>query len=102
MATIQDFLSKLPFASTPEIYQGLLKPEQAAALERRANIGGLLGFAGALAQGMSPQGYRRSALQNILTAAGAGFGGAGQTYAPTPASFCLFSMKANWVFQMAT
>jgi hypothetical protein len=29
---------------------------------------------------MSPQGYRRSALQNILTAAGAGFGAAGQTY----------------------
>lgn len=77
---IEDILSKLPFASTPEIYQGLLKPEQAAALERRANLGGLLGFAGALAQGMSPQGYRRSALQNILTAAGAGYGAAGQTY----------------------
>lgn len=77
---IEDILSKLPFASTPEIYQGLLKPEQAAALERRANLGGLLGFAGALAQGMSPQGYRRSALQNILSAAGAGFGGAGQTF----------------------
>lgn len=77
---IEDILSKLPFASTPEIYQGLLKPEQAASLERRANLGGLLGFAGALAQGMSPQGYRRSALQNILSAAGAGFGAAGQTY----------------------
>jgi hypothetical protein len=80
MASIQDILSKLPFASTPEIYQGLLKPDQSAALERRANLGGLLGFAGALAQGMSPQGYRRSALQNILSAAGAGFGAAGQTY----------------------
>jgi len=33
-----------------------------------------------LAQGMSPQGYRRSAAQNILTALGAGYGAAGQTY----------------------
>jgi hypothetical protein len=29
---------------------------------------------------MSPQGYRRSAAQNILTALGAGYGAAGQTY----------------------
>jgi hypothetical protein len=82
MASIQDILSGLPnfFGSTPEAYRGLLTPEQSAGLEKRANIGGLLGFAGALAQGMSPQGYRRSALQNILSAAGAGFGAAGQTY----------------------
>jgi hypothetical protein len=66
--------------STPEAYRGLLMPEKAAALERRANIGGLLGFGAALAQGMSPQGYRRSALQNVLTALGAGYGAAGQTY----------------------
>lgn len=82
MASIQDILSGLPnfFGTTPEAYQGLLTPQQSAALEKRANIGGLLGFAGALAQGMSPQGYRRSALQNILSAAGAGYGAAGQTY----------------------
>lgn len=79
---IEDILSKLPnvFVSTPEAYRGLLMPEKAAALERRANIGGLLGFGAALAQGMSPQGYRRSALQNVLTALGAGYGAAGQTY----------------------
>jgi hypothetical protein len=29
---------------------------------------------------MSPQGYRRSALQNVLSALGAGYGGAAQTY----------------------
>ena len=34
----------------------------------------------ALAQGMSSAGSRRSALQNILSAAAAGYGGAGQTY----------------------
>jgi hypothetical protein len=62
------------------MYQGLLNPKDQAALERRANLGGLLGFAGALAQGMSPQGYRRSALQNVLSALGAGYGGAAQTY----------------------
>ena len=79
---IEDILSKLPkvFGTTPEVYRGLLDAPEAAALENRANIGGLLGFAGALAQGMSPQGYRRSAAQNILTALGAGYGAAGQTY----------------------
>jgi hypothetical protein len=68
------------FGGTPTMYQGLLNPQDQAALQKRANLGGLLGAVGALAQGMSPQGYRRSALQNILSAAGAGFAGAGQTY----------------------
>ena len=79
---IEDILSRLPkvFGTTPEVYRGLLTPEQSAGLEKRANLAGLLGFGAALAQGMSPQGYRRSPLQNILTAAGAGFGGAGQTF----------------------
>ena len=79
---IEDILSKLPkvFGTTPEVYRGLLDAPERASLENRANIGGLLGFAGALAQGMSPQGYRRSALQNVLTALGAGYGAAGQTY----------------------
>lgn len=76
---ITDYIPNI-FGSTPEAYQGLLTPQQSQALEKRANIGGLLGSLGALAQGMSPQGYRRSAAQNILTALGAGFGAAGQTY----------------------
>ena len=76
---ITDYIPNI-FGSTPEAYRGLLTPEQSSALEKRANLAGLLGFGAALAQGMSPQGYQRSALQNILTAAGAGFGGAGQTY----------------------
>lgn len=76
---ITDYIPNI-FGSTPEAYRGLLTPEQSAGLEKRANLAGLLGFGAALAQGMSPQGYRRSPLQNILTAAGAGFGGAGQTY----------------------
>lgn len=78
---IQDILSNFNlFGSTPEIYKGLLTTEEQAGLQKRANVGGLLGFAGALAQGMTPQAYRRSATQNILTALGAGFGAAGQTY----------------------
>jgi len=79
---IEDFLSKLPkvFGTTPEVYRGLLDAPERASLENRANIGGLLGFASALAQGMSPQGYSRSPAQNILTALGAGYGAAGQTY----------------------
>jgi len=76
---IEDYIPNI-FGGTPVTYQGLLSPKDQAALERRANLGGLLSAAGALAQGMSPQGYRRSALQNILSAAGAGFAGAGQTY----------------------
>ena len=81
MASIQDFLSNFNlFGSTPTIYQGLLTPQEQQGLQKQANIGGLLGFGAALAQGMSPQGYRRSALQNILSAAGAGYGAAGQTY----------------------
>jgi len=76
---ITDYIPNI-FGGTPEAYQGLLTPQQSQALERRANIGGLLGSLSALAQGMSPQGFYRSPLQNILTAAGAGFGAAGQTY----------------------
>jgi hypothetical protein len=75
---IEDFLPK--FISTPPMYQGLLDEPDRIALEKRANLGGLLGAVGALAQGMSPQGYRRSALQNVLSALGAGFQGAGQTF----------------------
>lgn len=77
---IEDYIPNI-FGGTPATYQGLLTdPKDRIALERRANLGGLLSAAGALAQGMSPQGYRRSPLQNVLTALGAGFAGAGQTY----------------------
>jgi hypothetical protein len=76
---IEDYIPNV-FGGAPTMYQGLLNPKDQAALERRANLGGLLGAVGALAQGMSPQGYRRSPLQNVLTALGAGFAGAGQTY----------------------
>jgi hypothetical protein len=76
---IEDYLPNI-FGGAPTMYQGLLNPKDQAALERRANIGGLLSAAGALAQGMSPQGYRRSPIQNIISALGAGFGGAAQTY----------------------
>ena len=76
---IEDYIPNI-FGGAPTIYQGLLNPKDQAALERRANIGGLLGAGAALAQGMSPQGFRRSPLQNILTALAAGYGGAAQTY----------------------
>ncbi len=73
---IEDYIPNV-FGGAPTMYQGLLNPKDQAALERRANLGGLLGFVGTLAQGMSPQGYRRSALQNVLSALGSGFAGAG-------------------------
>lgn len=76
---IEDFLPPI-FTGTPSMYQGLLTDPQQAALQKRANLGGLLSAGAALAQGMSPQGYRRSALQNVLSALAAGYGGAAQTY----------------------
>lgn len=84
---IEDFLPSLPniFGGVPVGFEGLLGTDQAgldrtAALQRRANLGGLLASVGALAQGMSSEGPRRSPLQNIVTALGAGYGAAGQTY----------------------
>ena len=76
---IEDYIPNI-FGGVPTGYQGLLGEQQASALSKRANLAGLLGFGSALAQGMSPQGYRRSAFENILSAASAGFGGAGQAY----------------------
>jgi hypothetical protein len=74
---IEDYLPNI-FGSVPSAYQGLLGTEETAALQRRSNIGGLLSAGAALAQGMSAQGPRRSALQNVLTALAAGYGGAGE------------------------
>lgn len=61
-------------------YSGLLDTEQSKALSQRSNIAGLLGAAAALAQGMSKQGPRRSGVQNVLSALGAGYGASGQAY----------------------
>jgi hypothetical protein len=49
-----------------------LGQEETAALQKRANVQGLLGAALSLAQGMSPVGPRRSAAQNILGAIAGG------------------------------
>ena len=76
---IEDYILNI-FGGAPVGYEGLLGADQSAALQKRANLGGLLGAFGALAQGMSPQGYSRSPLQNVLTALAAGYGGAAQTY----------------------
>jgi hypothetical protein len=69
-----------PFGTLPKAYQGLLGEEETAALQKRAQVQGLLGAGLALAQGMSRSGAPRSALQNILGAAVGGFQGAGGTY----------------------
>jgi len=69
-----------PFGTAPKFYQGLLGPEETAALQKKAQIQGLLGAGLALAQGMSAYGPPRSALQNILGAAVGGFQSAGGAY----------------------
>jgi hypothetical protein len=73
---IMDYIPNV-FGVNPTEYQGLLGEQQAQQLSQRSNIAGLLGTAAALAQGMSSQGPRRSAIQNILGALSAGYGTAG-------------------------
>jgi hypothetical protein len=69
-----------PFGTLPKAYQGLLGVDETAALQKRAQIQGLLGAGIALARGMSAYGPPRSALQNILGAVAGGFEGAGGAY----------------------
>jgi hypothetical protein len=68
------------FGTENSAFSGLLGADQTKALSKQSNISGLLGAVAALGQGMSSQGPRRSALQNILSAVGAGYGAAGQGY----------------------
>lgn len=69
-----------PFGTAPKFYEGLLGVDETAALQKRAQIQGLLGAGLALAKGMSPYGAPRSALQNIIGAVAGGFEGAGGAY----------------------
>lgn len=69
-----------PFGTAPKFYQGLLGAEETAALQKKAQIQGLLGAGLALAKGMSSYGPPRSALQNILGSVAGGFESAGGTY----------------------
>jgi hypothetical protein len=69
-----------PFGTAPKFYQGLLGEEETAALQKKAQIQGLLGAGLALAKGMSSYGPPRSALQNILGSVAGGFESSGGTY----------------------
>jgi hypothetical protein len=74
---LMDYIPNV-FGGVPAGFEGLLGAEQAQQISQRSNIAGLLGAAAALAQGMGSQGPRRSAVQNIIGALGAGYGTAGQ------------------------
>jgi hypothetical protein len=69
-----------PFGTLPSAYQGLLGADETAALQKRAQVQGLLGSVLALSKGMSSYGPPRSALQNIIGAVAGGFEGAGGAY----------------------
>jgi hypothetical protein len=69
-----------PFGTLPSAYRGLLGEEETAALQKRAQVQGLLGAGLALAQGMSRGGAPRSALQNIIGSVAGGFQAAGGAY----------------------
>lgn len=76
---IEDYIPNI-FGQAPVGYEGLLGADRTQALQKTANLQGLLGAASALAQGMSGQGSRRSALQNILGALSGGFQGSQGAY----------------------
>lgn len=76
---LSDYIPEI-FGSAPTGYQGLLGEKQTKELQKQANLQGLLGVASALSQGMSSQGPRRSALQNILGSLASGFGATSQAY----------------------
>jgi hypothetical protein len=80
-------------------YEGLLGNQQAQQLGQRANIGGLLGAAAALAQGMGSQGQRRSGIQNVLSALGAGYGVAGNVAQQGLQNFALQQQVAGQQLQ---
>lgn len=70
---IEDYIPDFFGGGMPQYLPGLLGEQEAAALQKRANVQGLLGAALSLAQGMSSVGPRRSAAQNILGALAGGF-----------------------------
>lgn len=76
---LEDFIPNV-FGQAPTGYEGLLGADRTQALQKTANLQGLLGAASALAQGMSAQGSRRSALQNVLGALSGGFQGSQGAY----------------------
>ena len=80
-------------------YEGILGVPQAQQLGQRANIGGLLGAAAALAQGMGSQGARRSGVQNVLSALGAGYGVAGNVAQQGLQNFALQQQAINQQLQ---
>ncbi len=68
----EDYIPNIFAAGMPQYLPGLLGEQEAAELQNRAKVQGLLGAGLALAQGMSSAGPRRSAAQNILSALAGG------------------------------
>lgn len=68
----EDYIPNIFGAGMPQYLPGLLGDKEAAELQNRAKVQGLLGAGLALAQGMSSAGPRRSAAQNILGALAGG------------------------------
>jgi hypothetical protein len=76
--SLSDYIPNI--ISAPEGYVGLLGADPTKKLEKQANLQGLLGAVASLSQGMSSQGPRRSALQNILGSLSSGYGATQQAY----------------------
>lgn len=70
---IEDYIPNFFGGGMPSYLPGLLGEQETAALQKRANVQGLLGAAITLAGGMAPYGPRRTAAQNVLGALAGGF-----------------------------
>ncbi len=68
----EDYIPNIFGAGMPQYLPGLLGDKEAAELQNRAKVQGLLGAGLALAQGLSSAGPRRSAAPNILSALAGG------------------------------
>ena len=96
--SFSDFIPNV-YGGVASGFEGILGNQQAQQLGQRANIGGLLGAAAALAQGMGSQGQRRSGVQNVLSALGAGYGVAGNVAQQGLQNFALQQQVAGQQLQ---
>jgi hypothetical protein len=96
---IEDYIPNVFGSGMPSYIPGLLGQEETAALQKRANVQGLLGAALSLAQGMSPQGPRRSAAQNILGAIAGGLQAGQGAYQGAVQNYMTQQQLANAILQ---
>lgn len=92
---IEDYIPNIFGGGMPSYLPGLLGEEETAALQKRANVQGLLGAAITLAGGMAPYGPRRTAAQNVLGALAGGFQAGQGAYQGAMQNFAIQQQMAD-------